>query len=98
MTAERDSIAYSHGRSSGRGDSWGKIIDGHKEIECEILNLNATGCKIRTETPLDVPVIFSFSILNTDTITDAEIIWSRGREYGIRFLSKCAKNGVSYID
>ncbi|WP_052954675.1 PilZ domain-containing protein [Microvirga vignae] len=54
-------------------------------IECRVRDLSDTGARIMFEHPVTIPPEFEFEIPSRELSVWARVMWSNGREHGIRF-------------
>ncbi|PVE25687.1 hypothetical protein DC522_05060 [Microvirga sp. KLBC 81] len=54
-------------------------------IECRVRDLSNTGARIMFEHPVTIPPEFEFEIPSRELSVWARVMWSSGREHGIRF-------------
>lgn len=54
-------------------------------IECRVRDLSDTGARIMFEHPVTIPPEFELEVPSRELSAWARVMWSRGREHGIRF-------------
>jgi PilZ domain len=85
-------------RRSRRGRSLlqGRIIfnSHYSVLECTILDVSETGARITFAHPIQIPQEFELDIPKRGSITRTQVVWSRGREHGVRFIKDTVALGV----
>ena len=68
--------------------TWMTIDNGMTKIECFVLDVSPGGAKIATDTALDVRDSFELALVPEHTTRQScEVVWRRGKTYGVKFLS-----------
>ena len=68
--------------------TWMTVDDGVTKIECFALDVSPGGAKIATDVPLDVRDSFQLALVPEHTTRQScEVVWRRGKTYGVKFLS-----------
>jgi hypothetical protein len=68
--------------------TWMTLDDGMTKIECFLLDVSPGGAKIVTDAAIDVRDSFLLALVpEHPTRQSCEVVWRRGRTYGIKFLS-----------
>jgi len=55
-------------------------------IECTVRNLSQTGARIAFPHPIEIPPEFELEIPRREMSLRAKVVWSDGKEHGIRFI------------
>jgi len=55
-------------------------------IECTVRNLSQTGARIAFPHPIEIPPEFELEIPKRKISVRAKVVWSDGKEHGIRFI------------
>ena len=68
--------------------TWMTVDDGMTKIECFVLDVSPGGAKIVTDAAIDVRDSFLLALVPEHTTRQScEVVWRRGKTYGIKFLS-----------
>jgi hypothetical protein len=68
--------------------TWMTVDDGMTKIECFVLDVSPGGARIVTDAAIDVRDSFLLALVPEHPKRQpCEVVWRRGRTYGIKFLS-----------
>jgi hypothetical protein len=78
----------------------GKIIDLANSflVECQIHDRSATGARVRLMAPLALPALLRLFEDEAGDAVDARLVWSKGREAGLRFSNHPQARPLSASD
>ena len=75
-------------RRQHKRPAWLTVDDGMTKIECFVLDVAPGGAKIVTDAAIDVRDSFVLALVPEHPKRQAcEVVWRRGKTYGIKFLS-----------
>jgi PilZ domain len=64
------------------------LLDGGTAMPCVLANVSATGAKISLPRPAELPDTFHLQADDLDLDVQAEIVWHREEQLGVRFLRR----------
>lgn len=68
--------------------TWMTIDDGLTKVDCFVLDVSPGGAKIVTDAAIDVRDSFLLALVpEHSTRQSCEVVWRRGKTYGVKFLS-----------
>jgi hypothetical protein len=74
-------------RQLQKRSAWISVDDGTTKIECFVLDVSPGGAKIMTDAAIDVRDSFVLALVpNHPKHQSCEVVWRRGKTYGIKFL------------
>ena len=66
--------------------TWMTVDDGVTRIECHILDVSPGGAKVVTDAALEIRDSFELALVPEHaTRQSCEVVWRRGRTYGVKF-------------
>ena len=75
-------------RQMRKRTTWMTIDNGLTRIECIVLDVSPGGAKIATDAALDIRDSFELALVPEHTTRQScEVVWRRGKTYGVKFLS-----------
>ena len=75
-------------RQLAKRPAWITVDDGATKIDCFVLDVSPGGAKIMTDAAIDVRDNFVMAIMpERPKRQSCEVVWRRGRTYGVKFLS-----------
>ena len=85
---QRKKVQREPRRELRKRPTWMTVDDGVTKIECFVLDVSPGGAKIATDVPLDVRDSFQLALVPEHTTRQScEVVWRRGKTYGVKFLS-----------
>jgi hypothetical protein len=72
-------------RQLAKRPAWITVDDGATKIDCFVLDVSPGGAKIMTDVAIDVRDNFVLA-LDHPKRQPCEVVWRRGKTYGIKFL------------
>jgi hypothetical protein len=74
-------------RQMNKRAAWFTRDEGVTRIECYVLDVSPGGAKIMTDAPIDVRDSFVMALMpERPKRQSCEVVWRRGRTYGVKFL------------
>ena len=67
--------------------AWITADNGVSERECHVLDVSSGGARIASDDAMDVRDCFELTLVKGHKRELCEVIWRRGRTYGIKFLT-----------
>ena len=67
--------------------AWITVDDGVSERECHVLDVSSGGARIASDDAMDVRDRFELTLVKGHQREKCEIIWRRGKTYGVKFLN-----------
>jgi hypothetical protein len=67
--------------------AWITVDNGVSERECHVLDVSSGGARIASDDAMDVRDCFELTLVKGHKRELCEVIWRRGRTYGIKFLT-----------
>ena len=55
-------------------------------LDCRVRDLSETGARLRLGTVCSLPSHFSLQVLSSGSIHEAEVVWGRGVDIGVKFI------------
>jgi hypothetical protein len=75
-------------REMKKRPAWFTRDDGITRIECVVLDVSPGGAKIMTDAAIDIRDNFVMAVMpERPNRQSCEVVWRRGRTYGVKFLS-----------
>jgi len=74
-------------RQSHKRLAWITLDDGITMRECHILDVSSGGVRIATDDAMDVRDRFELALVSGHKRERCEVVWRRGKTYGVKFLS-----------
>src|SRR5471030_2851038 len=75
-------------RQMRRQPAWITVEDGMTKLECFVLDVSPGGARIVTDVAMDVRDRFGLALVpDHPKHQPYEVVWRRGRTYGIKFVS-----------
>jgi len=72
--------------------AWFTLDDGITMRECHVLDLSSGGARIATDDAMDVRDRFELTLVPGHHMhQQCEVVWRRGKTYGIKFLTPAAE-------
>ena len=85
---QRTKVQREPRRELRKRPTWMTIDNGTTKIECFVLDVSPGGAKIATDVALDVRDSFELALVPEHTRRQScEVVWRRGKTYGVKFLS-----------
>ncbi|WP_283814632.1 PilZ domain-containing protein [Bradyrhizobium australiense] len=85
---QRTKVQREPRRELRKRPTWMTIDDGMTRIECFVLDVSPGGAKIVTDAAFDVRDSFQLALVPEHaTRQSCEVVWRRGKTYGVKFLS-----------
>ncbi|WP_213285147.1 PilZ domain-containing protein [Bradyrhizobium sp. sGM-13] len=85
---QRTKVQREPRRELRKRPTWMTIDDGVTRIECFVLDVSPGGAKIVTDVAFDVRDSFQLALVHDHaTRQSCEVVWRRGKTYGVKFLS-----------
>jgi PilZ domain len=67
--------------------AWITVDNGVSERECHVLDVSSGGARIASDDAMDVRDRFELTLVKGHQREKCEIIWRRGKTYGVKFLN-----------
>jgi hypothetical protein len=68
--------------------AWITVEDGMTKLECFVLDISPGGARIMTDATIDVRDKFGLALVpDHPQRQPCEVVWRRGRTYGVKFLT-----------
>ncbi len=67
--------------------AWITLDNGVTERECHVLDVSSGGARIATDDAMDVRDQFELTLVRSHKRELCEIVWRRGKTYGVKFLT-----------
>ena len=84
----RTKVAREPRRQLHKQPAWMTVDDGVTRIECFVLDVSPGGAKVVTDAALDVRDSFELALVPEHATRQlCEVVWRRGKTYGVKFLS-----------
>jgi hypothetical protein len=85
---QRTKVQREPRRQLRKRPTWMTIDNGMTKIECTVLDVSPGGAKIVTDAAFDVRDSFQLALVPEHaTRQSCEVVWRRGKTYGVKFLS-----------
>lgn len=79
--------------------AWITADDGVSERECHVLDVSSGGARIASDDAMDVRDRFALTLVKGHPKCEqCEVVWRRGRTYGIKFLTSLPEVGSPATD
>jgi hypothetical protein len=68
------------------------IFDKNKAVfDCSVKDISATGAKLLVKSSFSIPDDVRFLLTQDNTIRDAKVVWRKGDQIGVHFLSDAVR-------
>jgi hypothetical protein len=79
--------------------AWITLDNGVSERECHVLDVSSGGARIASDDAMDVRDRFELTLVKSnDKREKCEVIWRRGKTYGVKFLNALPEVASPPID